>query len=149
MCTLIYLLALIISDNNLKIAFHTIYSIATILPLLVICFRLRMTDSLLFRTSNFKKGGIPWRILVKQKKYLLRLLGTSTAFFLCDFINFPNSIMSAAIINTIVPGENIRTVAIRQLILAFLPVPGVLVGIYLVSKLGRRWIGILGFAGFA
>jgi hypothetical protein len=55
--------------------------------------------------------------------------------------------MSATIINSLVPGKNIRTVGLWQLYLALMPVPGVLLGAYLVNKIGRKWTGILGFFG--
>ncbi|KAB8289687.1 hypothetical protein EYC80_010599 [Monilinia laxa] len=145
-CTLVYLLSLLASNNDLKIAFHAIYSISTILPLFVVLFRLRMTDGKLFQQSNFKKRAIPWGFVLR--KYGLRCLGTSTAFFLYDFVNFPNSIMSAAIINGLVPGKNVRTVAIWQFILAVFPIPGVLLGMWLVNRIGRKWTGILGFSGY-
>ncbi|CAD6446703.1 cbe6a5f5-1de4-4ccd-8fed-1a373e498a39-CDS [Sclerotinia trifoliorum] len=78
------------------------------------------------------------------------LFRTSTAFFLYDFVNFPNNIMSviATIINILVPGKNIRIVAIWQFILAIFPIPGVLLGIYLINRIGRKYTGILGFAGY-
>lgn len=61
----------------------------------------------------------------------------------------PNSIMSSVIINSLVPGKNVRTVALWQLYLALMPVPGVLVGAWLVNRIGRRWTGILGLlAGY-
>jgi MFS family permease len=61
----------------------------------------------------------------------------------------PNSIMSSVIINSLVPGKNVRVVALWQLYLALMPVPGVLVGAWLVNKIGRRWTGILGLmAGY-
>lgn len=57
--------------------------------------------------------------------------------------------MSSVIVNSLVPGKNVRTVAIWQLYLALMPVPGVLVGAWLVNKIGRRWTGILGvLAGY-
>lgn len=147
-CTLVYLLTLLASNNNLKMAFHAIYGVATVLPLIVVLFRLKMGDGRLFRRSNFHKHGIPWRLLVRQKKYLVRLVGTSAAFFFYDFVNFPNSIMSSVIINSLVPGKNVRTVAIWQFILAVFPIPGVLLGAYLVNRIGRRWTGIIGFGGY-
>ncbi|QSZ30404.1 hypothetical protein DSL72_004927 [Monilinia vaccinii-corymbosi] len=145
-CTLVYLLALVASNDNLKIAFHAIYSISTILPLLVVLTRLRMTDGNLFHRSNLRKRAIPWAYVLRT--YGWRCVGTSSAFFLYDFVNFPNGIMSAAIINDIVPGKNVRTVALWQLILAVFPIPGVLLGMWLVNRVGRRWTGVLGFAGY-
>ncbi|KAF7895111.1 hypothetical protein EAF00_006925 [Botryotinia globosa] len=145
-CTLVYLLALLASHNNLTVAFHAIYSISTLLPLLVMLVRLRMTDGKLFQKSNIRTRSIPWHFVLRT--YGLRCLGTSTAFFLYDFVNFPNSIMSAAIINGLVPGKNIRTVAIWQFILAIFPIPGVLLGMWLVNRIGRKWTGTLGFGGY-
>jgi hypothetical protein len=57
--------------------------------------------------------------------------------------------MSSVIINSLVPDKNVRVVALWQLYLALMPVPGVLVGAWLVNWIGRRWTGILGLmAGY-
>jgi hypothetical protein len=53
--------------------------------------------------------------------------------------------MSSVIINSIVPGKNVRTVALWQFYLALMSIPGVLLGIFLVNRIGRRWTGIIGF----
>ncbi|ETS76035.1 hypothetical protein PFICI_12979 [Pestalotiopsis fici W106-1] len=144
-CTFVYLMALIGSGNDLKVAFHAIYALAIFLPMSVVLFRWRMQDGKLFTRSNFKKRSIPWMLLLRQ--YFWRILGTSAAFFLYDFVNFPNSIMSSVIINSLVPGKNVRHVALWQLYLALMPIPGVLVGAWLVNKIGRRWTGIVGLVG--
>lgn len=56
--------------------------------------------------------------------------------------------MSSTIINSIVTDSNVRTTAIWQFILALLAVPGVIVGSYLCNKIGRKWTGIAGWAGY-
>ncbi|KAJ5700201.1 hypothetical protein N7536_003214 [Penicillium majusculum] len=146
---IIYLITLIATDNNLVIAFHAIYSIATLLPVSIIVLRLFMVDSSLFHYSNFKRQPKSWRLcLLLARRYWWRLLTTSLAFFLYDFINFPNSIMSSTIISSLVTDHNVRTTAIWQVILAVLPVPGVVLGAWLTNAIGRRWTGILGFAGY-
>ncbi|KAI4592615.1 Plasma membrane permease, mediates uptake of glycerophosphoinositol and glycerophosphocholine [Pestalotiopsis sp. 9143b] len=144
-CTFVYLMALIGSGNDLKVAFHAIYAIAIFLPMFVVLIRWRMQDGKLFTRSNFKKRSIPWMLLLRQ--YFWRILGTSAAFFLYDFVNFPNSIMSSVIINSLVPGKNVRYVALWQLYLALMPIPGVVLGAWLVNKIGRRWTGIVGLMG--
>lgn len=83
--TFVYLMALIGSGNNLAVAFHAMYTISIFLPLLVIYMRWRMQDGKLFTASNFRTRRIPWTLLLKT--YWLRLIGTSVAFFLYDFIN--------------------------------------------------------------
>lgn len=148
-CIFVYLMTLIASNNNLYTSYVAVNAISILLPLLVFLFRLRMEDSNLFRRSNFKSTKtvrIPLRLIFKR--YWLKLVGTSGAFFIYDFVNFPNSIMSSTIINSLVPGKSLQTLALWQLILALMTLPGVFVGIFLVNRLGRRWTGILGFGGY-
>lgn len=147
---IIYLVSLVASNNNLTIAFHALYSIATILPVFIIILRLFMADSTLFHYSNFtrQRRKSPKLCLVLLRRYWWRIFTTSLAFFLYDFINFPNSIMSSTIISSLVKDSNVRTTAIWQVVLAVLPVPGVVVGAWLTNAIGRRWTGILGFAGY-
>lgn len=148
-CIFVYLMTLIASNNDLYTSYMAVNTISIILPLFVFLFRLRMQDSNLFERSNFKSvktARIPLRLIFK--KYWLRLLGTGGAFFLYDFVNFPNSIMSSGIIDSLVPGKSLQTVALWQLILALMTLPGVFVGIFLVNFIGRRWTGILGFGGY-
>jgi hypothetical protein len=142
-------MTLIASKNNLSTTYIAVNAVSVILPLIVFMFRLRMQDSRLFQRSNFKSTKtvkIPLRLIFKR--YWVRLLGTGGAFFIYDFVNFPNGIMSSTIINSLVPGKAIQTVAMWQLILSLMTLPGVFVGIFLVNKLGRRWTGILGFGGY-
>jgi MFS family permease len=84
-CTFVYVMALIGSGNNLKVAFHAIHAIAIFLPMFVFAARWRMQDGKLFERSNFQKRPIPWMLLLKI--YYWRILGTSAAFFLYDFVN--------------------------------------------------------------
>ncbi|KAJ6016631.1 hypothetical protein N7451_000010 [Penicillium sp. IBT 35674x] len=146
---IIYLICLIASNNDLTVTFHAIYSIATIFPVAIIILRLFMVDSTLFRHSNLTNQRRSPRIyLLLAHRYWWRIFTTSFAFFLYDFINFPNSIMSSSIISSLVKDGDIRQTAIWQVILAVLPVPGVLVGAWLTNVIGRRNTGILGFAGY-
>jgi hypothetical protein len=56
--------------------------------------------------------------------------------------------MSSTIIASLVKDNDIQKTAIWQVILAVLPVPGVMIGTWLTNALGRRNTGIVGFAGY-
>lgn len=145
----IYLVCLVASDNNLVVTFHAIYSIATMLPIIIIILRLVMVDSSLFHHSNLANQRLPPKVYLRlARRYWTRIITTSLAFFLYDFINFPNSIMSSTIVSSLVKHGDIRQTAIWQVILAALPVPGVVIGAWLTNAIGRRKTGILGFAGY-
>ncbi|KAJ5131620.1 hypothetical protein N7448_005778 [Penicillium atrosanguineum] len=146
---IIYLICLVASGNNLTISFHAIYSIATILPVIIIALRFFMVDSSLFHHSNLtNQRRSPRLYWLLARRYWWRIFTTSLAFFLYDFINFPNSIMSSAIISSLVGNNDIRKTAVWQIVLAVLPVPGVMLGAWLTNSVGRRYTGMLGFAGY-
>ncbi|KAJ5689857.1 hypothetical protein N7462_004249 [Penicillium macrosclerotiorum] len=146
---IIYLICLVATDNNLTVAFHAIYGIATILPVIIMVLRVFMVDSSLFHRSNLTRQRRSFRLyLLLARRYWRRIVTTSLAFFLYDFINFPNSIMSSTIIASLVTDNDIRKTAIWQVVLAVLPVPGVMIGAWLSNAIGRRNTGILGFAGY-
>lgn len=84
-CTFVYLMSLIGSGNELKVAYHAMYSVSIFLPILVVLARWRMQDGKLFERSSFRSRKIPWTFLLRN--YWLRILGTSAAFFLYDFVN--------------------------------------------------------------
>lgn len=146
---IIYLICLIATHNNLSVTFHAIYSIATIIPVIIMVLRFFMADSTLFHYSNFKhQRRTPRFYWLLVKRHGWRLFTTSLAFFIYDFINFPNSIMSSTIIASLIKDGNLQTTAIWQIILAALPVPGVVIGAWLTNAIGRRYTGILGFGGY-
>jgi hypothetical protein len=135
-------MSLLSRRNNLKIAFKYF----ELLPFNRRYVLIKMQDGQLFRKRNFKNRHVSWMLALK--KYWPRILGTSSAFFLYDFVNFPNIIMSAAIMDSLACSKNVRTVAIWQLILALFPVPGLLLGAWLVNKIGRKWTSVAGFTGY-
>lgn len=63
---IIYLICLKATNNNLPVSFHALYSIATILPAIIMIFRFFMVDSTLYHHSNFKS----------QKRKPLRSIGS-------------------------------------------------------------------------
>jgi MFS family permease len=84
-CTFVYLMALIGSGNDLKVAYHVMYAVSIFLPMLVVLVRWRMQDGKLFERSNFKRRNFPWGVFFQR--YWGRIMGTTAAFFLYDFVN--------------------------------------------------------------
>lgn len=72
------------------------------------------------------------------------------AWFLFDFVTFPNGVFSGLIIASVVPstGDTIRHTAEWNLLLGAIALPGVFVGAYLCDRLGRKNVMMLGFSGY-
>jgi len=122
--------------------------IGVVLPLTVFYFRLRMLNSKLYRRGAIKKQ-VPYKLVLRY--YWRTLIGTCGAWFLYDFVTFPNGVFSGTIISSVVPsaGDDVlRSTAEWQLLLGSIALPGVFLGAYLCDRVGRKNIMMLGFSGY-
>ncbi|KAI1793877.1 MFS Git1p-like glycerophosphoinositol permease [Ganoderma leucocontextum] len=132
-------------ENHLPTVWRVCFGIGIILPLTVFYFRMRMLTTQLFRKGAIKKN-VPYWLVVKR--YWRPLIGTCGAWFLYDFVTFPNGVFSGTIISSIIHNGDIKQTAEWQLLLGAIALPGVFVGALLCNPLGRRNTMILGFSGY-
>jgi len=132
-------------EDHLPTVWRTAFGIGILLPTTVFYFRLRMLSSKLFRKSAIKKRVPYWLVL---KRYWKALIGTCGAWFIYDFVTFPNGIFSGTIISSIIKDSSIKKTAEFQLLLGAIALPGVFVGAFLCNRLGRKYTMMLGFSGY-
>lgn len=126
------------------------FGIGCIWPLTIFYFRMKMLNSKLYRRSAIKKN-VPYKLIFKY--FGRNLIGTCGAWFLYDFITFPNGVFSGTIISSVVShsgseGEVIQRTAEWQLLLGVLSIPGVLLGAFLCDRIGRKNTMMIGFSGY-
>ncbi|KAJ7596504.1 major facilitator superfamily domain-containing protein [Mycena floridula] len=132
-------------ENHLKTVWRVCFGIGILLPLTVFYFRMRMMSSVLYRKGAIKRR-IPYGLVFKR--YWKALIGTAGAWFLYDFIVFPNGVFSGTIIASVIHNSDIKKTAEWQLLLGAISLPGVIVGAYLCNIFGRRNTMMLGFSGY-
>ncbi|KAF6228035.1 hypothetical protein HO133_007763 [Letharia lupina] len=98
----------------------------------------------------FSAGAIKRKVpyLLVSRYYWKSLIGTCGAWFLYDFVTFPNGVFSGTIISSVVKNGSILKTAEWQLLLGSIALPGVLVGAWLCDRLGRKNTMMLGFSGY-
>ncbi|KAI0756683.1 MFS Git1p-like glycerophosphoinositol permease [Daedaleopsis nitida] len=132
-------------ENHLSTVWRVCFGIGILLPLTVFYFRMRMLTTQLFRKGAIKRRVPYWLVL---KRYWKTLIGTCGAWFLYDFVTFPNGVFSGTIISSVIKDGDIKQTAEWQLLLGAIALPGVIVGALLCNPLGRRNTMILGFSGY-
>ncbi|GAA5895808.1 hypothetical protein JCM6882_001386 [Rhodosporidiobolus microsporus] len=135
-------------NANYATVWRTVFGITAIPPLAVFIFRLRMLNSQLYRKGAIQKSP-PYLLTIRY--YWKSIIGTAGAWFLYDFVTFPNGVFSGTIISQIVKAEGhalFRKTAEYQLLLGALALPGCIIGALIVNKLGRRNLMMLGFGGY-
>jgi len=144
-CSVFLVVLSIAGENHLHTVWRVCFGVGIILPLTVLIFRLRMMSSKLYRKGAIKTR-VPYYLVFKR--YWKSLIGTCGAWFLYDFVTFPNGVFSGTIISSVIHNSDIKRTAEWQLLLSSIALPGVFVGAILCNPLGRRNTMILGFSGY-
>ncbi|KAI9467200.1 MFS general substrate transporter [Lactarius psammicola] len=160
----VFLIVLSIAgEDHLPTVWRVCFGVGIVLPLMVLVFRWRMLSSKLYRKGAIKSehnspffvavdtkclvaGRVPYQLVFKR--YWRSLIGTCGAWFLYDFVTFPNGVFSGTIISSVIHNGNIKKTAEWQLLLSSIALPGVFIGALLCNPLGRRNTMILGFSGY-
>jgi MFS family permease len=135
-------------SDRLGTVWRVCFGIGCLLPVSVFYFRIRMLNSKLYRRGAIKRH-VPYWLVIKY--YWKTLIGTCGAWFLYDFVTFPNGVFSGTIIASVVPsssGDTILHTGEWQLLLGAIALPGVFVGAWLCDIIGRKNTMMLGFSGY-
>ncbi|KAM0319596.1 hypothetical protein ACHAO8_001018 [Botrytis cinerea] len=107
-----------------------------------------MLNSTLYRKGAIKKN-VPYKLVLRY--YWKSLIGTCGAWFLYDFVTFPNGVFSGTIIASVVPSDP-STVVLKtgewNLLLGVIALPGVIIGALLCDRIGRKNTMMIGFFGY-
>ena len=151
LCVIIFLIVFsACGRSHYSTTWRVCFGIGVIFPLTVFYFRLKMLNSKLYRRGAIKRQ-VPYKLVLRY--YWKTLIGTCGAWFLYDFVTFPNGVFSGTIIASVIPSTGSEgTIIVRtaewQLLLGILSLPGVFLGAYLCNRLGRKRTMMLGFAGY-
>ncbi|PYH93214.1 MFS general substrate transporter [Aspergillus ellipticus CBS 707.79] len=132
-------------QSHYSTVWRVCFGIGCIWPLSVFYFRWRMLNSALYRRGAMKKH-VPYGLVIRY--YWKSLIGTCGAWFLYDFVTFPNGVFSGTIISSVVNDDSILKTGEWQLLLGAISLPGVFLGAMLCNKLGRKNVMMVGFSGY-
>ena len=90
------------------------------------------------------------RAFLTNRRYLVMLAGTAGTWFLLDYAYYGNTISTPQIIKLISPGSStMTTIAIQLAIFVVAALPGYLLGIVWMDRIGHRRLQLTGFAVMA
>ncbi|KAK6463567.1 permease [Scheffersomyces coipomensis] len=151
---IIFLVVNRITGNHYNALWRTMFAIGCFWPMSVFYFRWKMVTSVLYKKSAVSRvpfKDMVWYYSLAVRKYWRRIIGTCVAWFLYDFVIFPNGIFSATIITNVIPkseGSNLELIAEWNLLINTVALPGVFIGAYLNDVIGRKYTMMLGFSGY-
>jgi PHS family inorganic phosphate transporter-like MFS transporter len=168
-------LALLGAGSSGDVAWRTMLALGAVPAAAVVYLRSRMPESpryqvqvrgrrsqALSEISSFSNGAVSGgsaarlrhemglRSFLTNRRYLVMLAGTAGTWFLLDYAYYGNTISTPQIIKLISPGSSTMTaIAIQLGIFAVAAVPGYLLGIARLDRIGHRRLQLIGFAVMA
>lgn len=98
-------------------------------------------------SSPFWQG---FRVLTRERVFLVRLIGASLAWFFMDFAYYGNTVSSPMVLAAISPDRSILSHTLMQLaVFAIAAAPGYLVAAAMIDRMGRKSIQMIGFVMMA
>lgn len=136
----------ICGKHHLEAIWRTMFALGCFWPLSVFYFRWKMSTNELYKKGKFKTR-IPLGLIIKFN--WKPLVGTCGAWFMYDFVTFPNGIFSSSIISSVIgSSSDLRRICEWNLLLGIIAIPGVFLGAYLCDKIGRKYTLMFGFSGY-
>ena len=94
-----------------------------------------------------------WRgfqLLIRERVFVIRLIGAGLAWFLMDFAYYGNTVSSPMVLKAITPDQDVMTHTLMQLaVFVVAAAPGYLLAAAMMDRMGRKSIQVLGFAMMA
>jgi PHS family inorganic phosphate transporter-like MFS transporter len=95
-------------------------------------------------------GPLGLRAFLTSRKYLIMLAGTAGTWFLLDYAYYGNTISTPQILSLISPGASVmHRIALQLAIFAVAAVPGYILAIACLDRIGHRRLQLIGFAMMA
>jgi len=141
-----YLLLQIFTEDRLEWVWRLTLGLGAVFPFTILFFRLQMKEPLRYREASMARISffkLPWGLIFK--KYGLRLLGVSLAWFIYDWVAYPAGIYSSVIVeNAIGDSATMSQVLGWDTLINAFYLPGTLAGALVIDKLGPKRTMILG-----
>jgi MFS transporter, PHS family, inorganic phosphate transporter len=95
-------------------------------------------------------GPLGLRAFLTSRRYLIMLAGTAGTWFLLDYAYYGNTISTPQILSLISPGASVmHRIALQLAIFAVAAVPGYILAIAYLDRIGHRRLQLIGFAMMA
>ncbi|KAF0687467.1 Aste57867_20804 [Aphanomyces stellatus] len=92
--------------------------------------------------GNVHVAKVRWSFILKH--YGKSLLGTAGTWFLFDIVFYAQNLFSASILSVVGAKSDLKTIAVQNLIIALVALPGYYTAVFFINKMGRKMIQLQG-----
>ncbi|OQR97954.1 inorganic phosphate transporter [Achlya hypogyna] len=131
--------------TDLEIMWRVLFGFGVLPALFLVYYRITAEETHVYKTMlaeevHMKK--VRWSFIIKH--YWKSLLGTAGTWFLFDIVFYAQNLFTASILAVVGAKSTLHTVALQNVLVSLVALPGYYVACYFINKMGRKRIMLQG-----
>ncbi|KDO19028.1 hypothetical protein SPRG_15214 [Saprolegnia parasitica CBS 223.65] len=133
------------SKRDLELMWRILFGIGVLPALFLVYYRITAEEPTAYRAmmaDQVSVKAVRWNFILKH--YGKSLLGTAGTWFLFDIVFYAQNLFSASILTVVGATSDLRTIAVQNVLISCVALPGYYVAVFFINKLGRKVIQLQG-----
>ncbi|OQR99668.1 inorganic phosphate transporter [Achlya hypogyna] len=133
------------TTKNLEIMWRVLFGIGVLPALFLVYYRITAEETQAYKTMMAEEvhtQKIRWSFILKH--YGKSLLGTAGTWFLFDIVFYAQNLFTASILSVIGANSTLHTIALQNVLISLVALPGYYVACFFINKMGRKRIMLQG-----
>ncbi|KAF0742906.1 hypothetical protein Ae201684P_000376 [Aphanomyces euteiches] len=133
------------NKKDLEIMWRVLFGFGVLPALFLVYFRITAEETEGYKNmlaGNVHVAKVRWTFILKH--YGRSLLGTAGTWFLFDIVFYAQNLFTASILTVVGAKSDLKTIALQNLIIALVGLPGYYTAVFFINKMGRKVIQLQG-----
>ncbi|OQR94010.1 inorganic phosphate transporter [Achlya hypogyna] len=133
------------TEKNLEIMWRVLFGIGVLPALFLVYYRITAEETHVYKAmvaDQVNMRTVRWMFIIKH--YGRSLVGTAGTWFLFDIVFYAQNLFSASILSVVGASSTLRTIALQNVIISCVALPGYYVAVFFINTMGRKRIQLMG-----
>ncbi|OQR88922.1 inorganic phosphate transporter [Thraustotheca clavata] len=143
--SLIMVYALDETPTNLEIMWRVLFAFGILPALFIVYYRITAEETAVYKNmmaDDVHMKKIRWSFIIKH--YWRSILGTAGTWFLFDIVYYAQNLFTASILAVVGQKSTLHSVAVQNILVAVVALPGYYIACYFINRMGRKKIMLQG-----
>ncbi|ETV97948.1 hypothetical protein H310_09262 [Aphanomyces invadans] len=137
----------VLEDNahDLEVMWRVLFGFGVLPALFLVYFRITAEETEGYKNmlaGDVHVAKVRWSFILRH--YGKNLLGTAGTWFLFDIVFYAQNLFSASILTVVGAKSDLKTIALQNLLIALVALPGYYTAVCFINKMGRKLIQLQG-----
>ncbi|OQS07716.1 inorganic phosphate transporter [Thraustotheca clavata] len=133
------------TKTQLEIMWRVLFGVGVLPALFLVYFRITAEEPEAYKTMLTEEvhlRTVRWTFILKH--YGRSLVGTAGTWFLFDIVFYAQNLFTASILSVVGAKSTLRTIALQNVLISLVALPGYYVAVFFINRMGRKNIMLMG-----